>query len=81
MHTRRADDQHCAVTSLVCIENTQNRCGGAVLSLDYMRRLRAWADSKVMCACTLLQYTLLCRAPCRTSVCSMMPHSCLHFAR
>ncbi len=47
MHACRPPDQHCAVTALVCIENTHNRCGGQVLSLDYMRRLKAWADSKV----------------------------------
>ena len=43
----RADDQHCPRTSLVCIESTHNRCGGCVLSLDYMRSLKTWADSLV----------------------------------
>ena len=31
----------------MCIENTHNRCGGCVLSLDYMRSLKTWADSLV----------------------------------
>ena len=35
----------------MCIENTHNRCGGQVLSLDYMRQLKAWADSKVTVNC------------------------------
>ena len=43
----RADDQHCPRTALVCIENSHNRCGGCVLSLDYMQRLKAWADELV----------------------------------
>ena len=32
-------------TRVVCIENTQNRCGGAVLSLDYMARVAAIAGA------------------------------------
>lgn len=46
----RADDQHCPRTALVCIENTHNRCGGCVLSLDYMQSLKAWADELVRCS-------------------------------
>jgi hypothetical protein len=53
----RADDQHCAMTALVCIENTHNRCGGAVLSLEYMRRLRDWAASKVHPFCRRIPLT------------------------
>jgi threonine aldolase len=30
-------------TGVICIENTQNRCGGAVLSLEYMKELKALA--------------------------------------
>ena len=30
-------------TGVVCVENTHNRCGGAVLSVDYLRELRAIA--------------------------------------
>ena len=44
---RRADDQHCPRTSLVCIENSHNRCGGCALSLEYMRSLKSWADDLV----------------------------------
>ena len=43
----RADDQHCPRTSLVCIENSHNRCGGCALSLEYMRSLKSWADDLV----------------------------------
>ena len=31
------DDQHRTVTKLVCIENTQNVCGGVVLGVEYTR--------------------------------------------
>ncbi len=33
-------------TGLISIENTHNRCGGAVLSLDYMRSVRELAASR-----------------------------------
>jgi Beta-eliminating lyase len=39
----RSPDQHHAEPKLVCIENTHNRCGGAVLSLEYLTTLHAWA--------------------------------------
>ena len=32
-------------TGVICVENTQNRCGGAVLSLDYMKDLKALAGA------------------------------------
>jgi threonine aldolase len=31
----RPDDPHCPITRLVSLENTHNRCGGAVLSIEY----------------------------------------------
>lgn len=43
---RRGDDQHSAKTSLVCLETSHNRCGGTVLSLEYMRQVKQWADAK-----------------------------------
>ncbi len=49
---------HCARTVLVCIENTHNRCGGAVLSLEYMASLGAWARERA-------RHWL----PCRCSAC------------
>jgi len=55
---RRPDDMHCARTALVCIENTHNRCGGAVLSLEYMASLGAWARERA-------RHWL----PCRCSAC------------
>lgn len=42
----RPDDQHCARTALICLENSHNRCGGSVLSLEYMRQVKALADAK-----------------------------------
>lgn len=35
----RPDDIHQPVTRLVILENTQNRCGGAVLSVEYTRQV------------------------------------------
>ena len=32
----RGDDVHFPRTRLICLENTHNRCGGAVLTLEYM---------------------------------------------
>lgn len=39
----RADDIHQPITRLVTIENTHNRCGGAVLSVEYTRAVAALA--------------------------------------
>lgn len=33
------DDSHRTITRLVCIENTQNMCGGVVLSEDYTKQV------------------------------------------
>jgi threonine aldolase len=35
----RADDPHCPTSRLIVLENTQNRCGGVILSLDYMQKV------------------------------------------
>lgn len=35
----RSDDQHFPRTRLVAVENTHNRCGGTVLTLEYMRSI------------------------------------------
>jgi threonine aldolase len=40
------EDPQFALPSLVCLENTQNRCGGVVLSMDYQREVRAFADER-----------------------------------
>ena len=37
----RPDDVHFPITRLVCLENTHNRCGGAVLDSDYLGRVGA----------------------------------------
>jgi len=39
-HAIRADNIHFPVTRLICLENTHNRCGGAVLSVDQMASVR-----------------------------------------
>ncbi|MGD2206743.1 MAG: low-specificity L-threonine aldolase [Anaerolineae bacterium] len=40
----RADNPHYPRTRLICLENTHNRCGGAVLTPDYMAQVHALAD-------------------------------------
>ncbi|KAK3795211.1 hypothetical protein RRG08_056274 [Elysia crispata] len=37
---RPLDDEHQPWTRAICLENTHNRCGGKVLSLDYMQQVR-----------------------------------------
>lgn len=37
------DDTHRTITRLVCIENTQNICGGVVLSVEYTKQVGALA--------------------------------------
>jgi threonine aldolase len=41
---RDPDNEHYPRSRLICVENTHNRCGGAVLTPTYMTRLRALAD-------------------------------------
>ncbi len=45
LHKCRPDDAHCSRTGLVCLESSHNRCGGTVLSLEYMATVKKWADS------------------------------------
>lgn len=40
----RPDDPHHPRSRLICLENTHNRCGGACLTPEYMRQVRALAD-------------------------------------
>jgi threonine aldolase len=40
----RPDNPHYPVTRLICLENTHNRCGGAVLTPEYISKVRALAD-------------------------------------
>ena len=35
----RAENDHFPITSLICLENTHNRCGGSVLSVDYTQEV------------------------------------------
>jgi threonine aldolase len=42
----RGNDEHEARTRLIALENTQNRCGGTVLSLEYMNEVGEFAKSK-----------------------------------
>ncbi len=43
---RDPSNPHYALPGAICLENTHNRCGGTVLSLDYLRRVRALADQR-----------------------------------
>ena len=44
----RPDDAHCSRSGLVCLESSHNRCGGTVLSLEYMKAVKQWADGQGM---------------------------------
>ena len=41
---RDRSNPHYAWPGVICLENTHNRCGGTVLSLDYIAQVRAIAD-------------------------------------
>ena len=36
---RARNDPHLPWTRVVCLENTQNRCGGSVISVDYIKQV------------------------------------------
>lgn len=38
---RTVSDDHFPVTKVICLENTQNKCGGKVLALEYVREVAA----------------------------------------
>jgi threonine aldolase len=40
------DDPQFAPPALICLETTHNRCGGAVLPLDYLREVRRFARDR-----------------------------------
>jgi len=42
----RADDPHQPVTRLIALENTHNRCGGTVQSVEYTRQVAEFAHSR-----------------------------------
>jgi threonine aldolase len=42
----RGHNIHYPVTTLLCLENTHNRCGGAVLTVDYTKKACQLAHSK-----------------------------------
>lgn len=41
-------DSQYALPSLICIENSHNRMGGKVLSLNYLQELKTFADTQVL---------------------------------
>ena len=45
----RDDDDHVARVTLVCVENTHNRAGGAVVPLPKLRELAAMARERKLC--------------------------------
>ena len=44
----RPEDLHYPPTGLICLENTHNRMGGVVLSMEYMDAVRALADGHAL---------------------------------
>ncbi|WP_330261089.1 GntG family PLP-dependent aldolase [Streptomyces sp. NBC_00539] len=40
------EDPQFALPALICLENTHNRCGGAILPLDYLRDVRRFAAER-----------------------------------
>lgn len=45
---RHGDDSHSAQTGVICLENTHNRCGGTVLTLNYIAQVRKIADKEAL---------------------------------
>jgi threonine aldolase len=43
---RDPGDSHAALTRLICLENTHNRCGGVVLAPEYMRAVHYFARER-----------------------------------
>jgi threonine aldolase len=43
---RDAGDSHAALTRLICLENTHNRCGGVVLAPEFMRSVHHFARER-----------------------------------
>ncbi len=44
----RSEDVHHPITRLICIENTQNNCGGMAISVEYTRQVGEIAQSNNM---------------------------------
>lgn len=42
----RSDDPHQPITRLIALENTHNRCGGTVQSVEYTRRVAEFAHTR-----------------------------------
>lgn len=42
---RDSDNPHYALSGVICLESTHNRCGGTVLSLDYIAQVRELATA------------------------------------
>ena len=42
----RPDDPHDPITRLICLENTHNRCGGTVQTVEYTRRIAEFAHMR-----------------------------------
>jgi threonine aldolase len=40
------DDPQFALPSLICLENSQNRCGGVILPMAYLAKVRAFAGER-----------------------------------
>lgn len=46
----RPDDEHCARTRLICVENTHNRGAGRIQPFDTVREICAWARQNRLAA-------------------------------
>jgi threonine aldolase len=43
---RDPEDSHEAITQLICLENTHNRCGGVALATEYMQSVHHFAQER-----------------------------------
>ena len=43
---RDPEDSHEAITQLICLENTHNRCGGVALTTEYMQSVHQFAQER-----------------------------------
>ena len=43
---RDPEDSHEAITQLICLENTHNRCGGVALATEYMQSVHQFAQER-----------------------------------
>jgi threonine aldolase len=47
LYINDASDRQCTKTKMVCIENTNNYCGGRVLPLDFIEKVVVFLKRKI----------------------------------